>query len=193
MVKQRQLCIDSCRDYDWILLLDSDESIDEELKHAIQNVVAVNDSSFHAYAFNRKIWFLDGWLHNVFQPEFRLRLVRGGVAKVEGKGEEGKGGHDRIEVKGKVGKINGTCKHDSWVDTADMMNRYVELGKRAALYDPKPTTKINLLINPLSAFIKQYFIKGGIKDGHRGFVASAGCAAGTLIKHLLKISNKNRE
>jgi len=186
MVKQRQFCIDSCKEYCWVLVLDSDESLDAELFSEVKRVVAENDAVFDAYSFNRKVWFMDGWLHHVFQPEFRLRLIRGGVAKVEGVGPEGKGGHDRIEVPGAVGQIDGTCKHDSWEDAGDMMARYVELGKRAALYDPKSTNTVKLFTSPFIAFVKQYIFKGGYRDGRRGLVASMGLAGGNLIKQILK-------
>jgi len=192
MVKQRQFCVDACAEYRWVLILDSDESLDSTLYNEIEGVVAEDLDEYDAYAFNRKVWFMDGWLHHVFQPEFRLRLVRGGMATVEGVGPEGKGGHDRIEVPGKVGRIAGTCKHDSWEDAGDMMARYVDLGKRAALYDPKPSSVAKLFVSPLVAFIKQYFIKGGIKDGHRGLIAVAGAAGGNFMKQLLKLA-KGRE
>jgi len=185
---QKQFCIDACADYQWVLSLDSDESLDETLFEGVKSIVAENDSQYDGYSFNRKVWFMNGWLDNVFQPEFRMRLFRGGIAKVEAIGPEGKGGHDRFEVPGKVGFIAGTCKHDSWIDAGDMMARYVELGKRAALYDPKPSSVGKLFLSPLVAFVKQYFIKGGFKDGRRGLIAAGGVACGNFIKQLLKLA-----
>lgn len=191
MVRQRQFCLDSCSDYRWVLVLDSDESIDATLHRAIKQATQQDNPDIDAYLFNRKVWFMDGWLHHVFQPEYRLRLVRGKVAHVEGIGPEGKGGHDRIVVPGKTGFLPGTCKHDSWEGPGDMMRRYVELGSRAALYDPKKSTRFKIFTSPLAAFVKQYIFKKGFLDGRRGFVAAMGCSAGTLIKHLLKFSRSN--
>jgi len=77
---QKQFCIDACADYQWVLSLDSDESLDETLFEGVKSIVAENDSQYDGYSFNRKVWFMNGWLDNVFQPEFRMRLFRGGIA-----------------------------------------------------------------------------------------------------------------
>ena len=191
MVAQRQFCLDACKDYRWVLVLDSDESIDGQLFAEIQRVVAEDRADCDGYTFNRKVWFMGGWLHHVFQPEFRLRLVRGGVATMDGVGPEGQGGHDRIEVAGNVGRLAGTCKHDSWENAGHMMARYLELAQRAALYDPKPGSVPQLLLSPFFAFLKQYIWKGGIRDGRRGLIAAAGSAAGNFLKQILKLARSS--
>ena len=187
MVKQRQFCLDQAIEFDWILILDSDESLDQELQ---KSIIALKkneiDLAIDGFTFNRKVWFLGGWLHHVFQPEHRLRVVRGGAAIVKGIGPEGLGGPDRLEVKGRVEHLPGVCKHDSWEDLDDMLQSYIRLGRRAALYDPKPSKPYMIFLNPLVAFFKQYVLKRGYKDGHRGFVASAGVACGTMIKQIQK-------
>lgn len=187
MVKQRQFCLDQARDYDWILVLDSDESLDELLQTSIKSLVENEvDPEIEGFTFNRKVWFLGGWLHHVFQPEYRLRIVRGGVATVKGVGAEGLGGHDQVLVEGRVEHLPGTCKHDSWKDLDDMLQSYIRLGRRAAQYDPKPSRPYMILLNPLIAFIKQFVFKGGYKDGGRGLIASAGVACGNMIKQIQK-------
>ena len=40
------------------------------------------------------------------------------------------------------------------------------------------------------AFFKQYILKKGYKDGHRGLIASAGVACGTMIKQIQKNERK---
>ncbi len=187
MVKQRQFCLDQAENYDWILILDSDEALDEELRNAIISLreTAV-DAQIEGFTFNRKVWFMGGWLHHVFQPEPRLRVVRGGSAVVSGVGPDGLGGHDKLVVNGRIASLKGTCKHDSWKDLDDMLQSYIRLGRRAAQYDPKPSKPYMIFLNPLVAFIKQYILKQGYKDGHRGLIASAGVACGTMIKQIQK-------
>lgn len=194
MVKQRQFCLEQARDYDWILVLDSDESLDQTLQQSIKALLSCAVSpEIHGFTFNRKVWFLGGWLNYVFQPEHRLRVVRGGVAEVKGIGPDGLGGHDRLVVAGQVAHLEGTCKHDSWADLDEMLQNYIRLGRRAAQYDPKPSKPYMIFINPLLAFIKQYFLKRGYKDGHRGLIASAGAACGTMIKHIQKNEQRSRQ
>ena len=187
MVKQRQFCLDQASAYDWILNLDSDEALDQELQ---KSIIALKertvDPVIEGFTFNRKVWFLGGWLHHVFQPEHRLRIVRGGTAIVKGIGPEGMGGHDRLLVNGRVEHLQGVCKHDSWKDLDEMLLSYIRLGRRAAIYDPKPSKPYMIFLNPLVAFIKQYVFKKGYKDGCRGLIASAGVACGTMIKQIQK-------
>jgi glycosyltransferase involved in cell wall biosynthesis len=78
MVKQRQFCLEQAASFDWILILDSDEMLDAELQNAINQVCDVaTDKQIEGFTFNRKVWFMGGWLHHVFQPEPRLRVVSG--------------------------------------------------------------------------------------------------------------------
>ncbi len=192
MVKQRQFCLEQAASFDWILILDSDEMLDAELQNAINQACDVaTDKQIEGFTFNRKVWFMGGWLHHVFQPEPRLRVVRGGAAVVSGVGPDGLGGHDKLVVNGAVEHLPGTCKHDSWKDLDDMLQSYIRLGRRAALYDPKPSKPYMIFLNPCLAFFKQYILKQGYKDGHRGFIASAGVACGTMIKQIQKNQKKN--
>jgi glycosyltransferase involved in cell wall biosynthesis len=187
-VAQKQYAMDRCAGYDWVLNLDSDEMLDAELAAAVRHATLTARPEVSGFEINRKIWFRGQWLHHVFQPELRLRLVRPTKAVVVGIGPQGKGGHDGVEVNGKVERLPGTCKHDSWADAAEMMRRYVELGARAAQYDPRRSSILRLLLSPPAAFVKQYFLKQGFRDGRLGLLMCLGLAYGNAIKQLLKIA-----
>ena len=187
-VAQKQYAMDQCADYDWVLGLDSDEMLDAELAAAIRGAVLTAPPETAGFSFNRKLWFRGQWLHYVFQPEYRLRLVRPRRATVHGIGPQGEGGHDSVRVDGEVRHLPGICKHDSWADAADMMRRYVELGARAAQYDPRRSNILRLLLSPLGAFLKQYFLRQGFRDGRLGLLMCLGLAYGNAIKQMLKIA-----
>ena len=187
-VAQKQYAMDQCADHDWVLNLDSDEMIDAELAASIRKAVLTARPELAGFSFNRKVWFRGAWLHHVFQPEHRLRLVRPRLATVQGIGPQGKGGHDFVEVDGQVEYLTGTCKHDSWADAAEMMRRYVELGARAAQHDPRRSSAVRLLLSPFAAFVKQYFLKQGCRDGRVGLLMCLGLAYGNAIKQMLKMA-----
>ena len=105
-----------------------------------------------------------------------------------GIGPEGKGGHDGVRVDGNVERLPGVCKHDSWADAAEMMRRYVELGARSAQYDPRRSSTLRLLLSPPVAFVKQYVLKQGFRDGRLGLLMCLGIAYGNAIKQLLKMA-----
>jgi glycosyltransferase involved in cell wall biosynthesis len=193
MVAQRTFLLDTRRDHAWILALDSDESLSEDLRRSIERVVIDDDPAYDGWELNRKVWFMGGWLHHTFQPEWRLRLVRGGKARVEGVGQGGEGGHDRIEVQGRVGRLQGVCRHDSWADVDDMLRRYLELARRAGRFNPSGGRAVNLFFNPTVAFVKQYFLKQGFRDGYRGLLAASAFACGTFMKHALIMQRRLQE
>jgi glycosyltransferase involved in cell wall biosynthesis len=180
---QKQYAIDHCRDHRWVLLLDSDESLEPELQASMRDAIHADDPAFDAWAINRKIWFAGAWLNHTFQPEWRVRLMRGGAGRVVGLGPDGRGGHDRVEVDGRVGRLHGVCRHDSWADLEEMSRRNIELARRAAEFAPRGGTIWHLATSPAAAFIKQYIIKRGVLDGWRGLVVAGGAASAALLKH----------
>ena len=187
-VPQKQYAMDLCAGYAWVLNLDSDEMLDAELAAAVRDAARTAPAEVAGFSFNRKVFFRGQWLHHVFQPEHRVRLVRPGKARIRGIGPEGKGGHDAVHVEGEVRHLPGTCKHDSWADATEMMRRYVELGARAAQYDPRRSNVVRLLLSPLAAFVKQYVFKQGFRDGRLGLLMCLGIAYGNAIKQLLKMA-----
>ncbi len=179
MVPQRRHVLNLCATHTWVLVLDSDESLEPDLQESVQQAVAENTAGTAGYEFNRKVWFLGGWLHHVFQPEWRLRLVRGGTATVHGSG-----GHDSLSVEGTVKRLRGTCRHDSWRDVGDMFRRYIALAKQAAADNRRGGSIGRIIVSPMLALFKQLILKRGILDGRRGFLAAVGASYGTLLKHL---------
>jgi glycosyltransferase involved in cell wall biosynthesis len=181
---QKQFAMDQCRDHGWVLLLDSDESLEPDLQEAVRAAVETDDPRFAGWSINRKVWMLGGWLHHTFQPEWRLRLVRGGQFRVVGIGEDGRGGHDRVEVAGRTGRLPGVCRHDSWADLAELSRRNIALAERAAEHYASGGTALHILLSPSAAAVKQLVIKRGFLDGWRGLIAAGAVASGTLLKHL---------
>lgn len=181
---QKQYAMDQCLDHRWILLLDSDEELQPELRESIRRAVAADDQGFGGWAINRKVWFLGGWLDHTFQPEWRLRLVRSDNFKVVGIGPNGRGGHDRVEVEGRVGRLKGICRHDSWADAPEMCRRQVDLARRAGEHNQGGGTILHIMFSPAATFLKQMLLKRGFLDGTRGLIAACGAAAGVLMKHM---------
>lgn len=189
---QKQFAIDQCDDHAWILLMDSDESLDETLQRSIREAIESNDEAIKGWAFNRKIIFCGRSLNYMFQPEWRTRLIRRHAGRVAGIGPEGRGGHDRIDVDGRVARLEGVCRHDSWANMREMSLRYIELAERAAEHGDRGGSIFNILASPPAALFKQLIIKRGVMDGWRGWVAAGSVAAGALLKHVF-IAQKKKQ
>lgn len=182
-ILQKRHAIERCRALHeptrWILVLDSDEAVDAELASAIRGAVADPNNPIVGYELNRHLVFDGVILHHTFQPEWRLRLFRAGMATVTGEQP-----HDTITVNGPVGRLPGAFLHDSWADGDDMLRRLVGYAKVNAAYGAKGGSLVDILVRPGAAFIKQFILRQGFRDGWRGLVTAGGAAASALMKHI---------
>ncbi len=182
-IAQKRHAIERCRALHaglrWILVLDSDEAVDPTLATAIRGAVADLQSPTIGYELNRHLVFDGVLLHHTFQPEWRLRLFRAGMAEVSGEQP-----HDTITVSGPVGRLSGALLHDSWANGDDMLRRLVGYARVNAMHGAKGGTLLDVLVRPGAAFLKQYILRQGFRDGWRGLVTAGGAAASALMKHI---------
>jgi hypothetical protein len=186
-VAQKQYALDRCRalrpELEWLLLLDSDEAVDPTLAASIRAATnAVGGGSAAdpvGWELQRPLVLHDRTLHHTFQPEWRLRLVRVGRFRVAGTPP-----HDRLAVDGPVGRLDGLLLHDSWGNASDMLRRAEGYATIAARQEATGGGLFDIAVRPPAAFLKQYILRRGFRDGWRGLVAAGGAAAATLMKHI---------
>ncbi|MAJ45796.1 MAG: hypothetical protein CBC35_00540 [Planctomycetes bacterium TMED75] len=178
--EQKTRALELCADSPWVLNLDSDESPDSELVAGIRSALADPSESVDGFELNRLTLLHGQLLRHTFQPEWRLRLCRGGKGRVNHDSPV----HDRIDVPGGVERLPGVLVHDSWIGATDMLTRGVRYGALVAEGYRGGGRPINLLVNPASAFLKQLLLRRGFLDGWRGWVAAGGVASQALAKHL---------
>lgn len=179
-IAQRQFALDQCREHRWVLMLDSDESLEPNLRQALVATLESDDERFRGYELNRKVWFMGDWLHHAFQPEWRLRLVRGGAARVVGREP-----HDSIIVDGAVGRLRGELRHDSWADLRDMLRRSLAYAEQAAAAGAEGGSMTKILLSGPLATLKQLMVKRGVLDGWRGVAAAVVAGIAAAQKQLL--------
>lgn len=189
-VIQKRIAIDACGGCRWILVLDSDEAPDATLVAAIREAVDRDASEIAGYELNRRLVFHGKPLERTFQPEWRLRLFRPELAEVCGVPP-----HDAISARGRVERLRGHLLHDSWANLEDLLRRnigYARASAEHALADGSTSRMtatggggvLDIAVRPGAAFLKQYALRGGWRDGWRGLVVAGGAAVGTLMKHL---------
>jgi hypothetical protein len=183
-VRQKQRALDLC-DEPWILSLDSDESLDDELRRSVAFAIERNDEAIAGYEVNRKVWYAGGYLNYAWQPEWRLRLVRKGMAHWTGYDP-----HDKLElIPGqRAGKLDGVLRHDSIPSMAEFLRKQVDHARIAAeaLSAGGTTTSLSRLItSPIGAYLKQMIGRSAWRDGWRGHAAAGATAVATLLKHII--------
>ena len=179
----KQLVMDHCRG-EWVLNVDADEAPDATLVGEIRRVVQSAETA-QGYWINRKTWVAGRFLEHCWQPEWRLRLVRRGLAKFGGTEP-----HDQLELAAgaRAEKLPGTLRHDSFASFAEHLERqarYARVHAEGLFTQGKRSGLFGIAVQPSAAFIKQLVLKNGWLDGWRGVLAAASTAAGTLMKHIV--------
>ncbi len=194
-IRTKQVALDLCRE-EWILCLDSDESLEPALQRAVREAIARNDPSIAGYQVNRKVWWAGALLNHAWQPEWRLRLVRRGRARWGGYDP-----HDALQITAAPGqgarieRLPGDLRHDSFETMAEHLAaqvRHAQVAARSyARLGRRPST-LNLVFSPIGAWLKQMLLRHAWRDGWRGWSAASATAAATLMKHLIFLEESRR-
>jgi glycosyltransferase involved in cell wall biosynthesis len=178
---QKNIALNKCSQ-DWILFLDCDEVPDSEMILNIVKVIEKNQAG--AYYLNRKTIYLDKLMNHSWQPDKQLRLVHKSVNPVYTGGKV----HEFLRVDCKVEKLEGSLLHYSYFSISSHFIKtigYAELSAESYKDNARKFSVINLLINPIYAFINMYLFKGGFRDGVRGIIAAFSSMTGTFLKYAM--------
>jgi hypothetical protein len=198
-VKTKQLALDACTG-DWVLCLDSDESVEPDLRASIEGAIG-KPEGMGGYLVNRKVYYRGRPLNYAWQPEHRLRLVRRGRAVWTGLDP-----HDRLEIqplvthrqvgevmeheatvwRGRPPLLAGTLRHDSISTFSEFLAKQAVHARTMAeslKREGRRGSRLALVCSPPGAFLKQMVLKRAFLDGVPGWLAAASTAAATLMKH----------
>lgn len=177
--------------HEWVLSLDADEALTDELRASILSVR--ENPQFDGYHFNRLTNYCGHWVKYCgWYPDKKVRLVKKDKAHWVGVNP-----HDRLDLlNGKeTGFLKGDLLHYSY-NTREEHYRQIEyFGDIAAKELYEKGGKSNYLIivlKTIAQFIKSFFIKKGFLDGRTGFTISRLSAYATYRKYvkLLRIQQK---
>jgi glycosyltransferase involved in cell wall biosynthesis len=161
--------------FDWILSLDADERVTDELREEIERL-RTTGVACDGYFVPRKTFYLGRWIkHCGWYPNYQLRLFRKSKACWIGGSV-----HERCKVDGVTCYLKNPLLHYTYkniFDHIERMNLYSSLSAHDRISSGKKTNLIDILGAPIAAFVKTYFIKLGLLDGIPGLIIS------TIISH----------
>lgn len=183
-VATKQMALEACT-REWVLCVDSDESPEPELAREIERVVRTPVAD--GYYVNRKVFYRGRPLNHVWQPEWRLRLVRRGMFSWGGLDP-----HDKLQpaegTSPTTADLLGDLRHDSIDDFASFLAKQAQHSAtmaRSMQREGKRGSVLKLATSPAGAFFKQLVVKGGWRDGWVGWAASASTGIATAMKHAI--------
>lgn len=158
---------------DWILFVDADETVTDELKDEILRNTSSNKSEYSAYRLPRRDFF---WGRELYYGE-TLRARSTGIVRLIKKGSGVWTGavHETFISTGEVGKLHAFLNHESHETLSSFIqdiNIYSTIRADELAKEGRTTNWFELILFPFSKFIYTYLILGGFLDGAPGFVYS---------------------
>lgn len=180
-IEQKNYAIDQAK-FDYILSLDADEALSDQLKASILNVKS--DLSADGYYFNRLTNYCGKWIrHGGWYPDRKMRLINKSKGRWGGQNP-----HDKLMLHDQsTGKsLQGDLLHYSYYTLEDhlaQVNKFTTIGAQSAYLSGKKSGWYSMLIKPFFKFIRDYFFRAGFLDGYYGYVIARISAHATYLKY----------
>jgi glycosyltransferase involved in cell wall biosynthesis len=159
---------------DWILCLDADEIVPDDLKREIEELIARAPRENGFKLPRRNHYFGVPLMHGGNYPDKQLRLFRRGTGRFPARHV-----HERLEIDGEVGDLEHPFDHhpyptfEVWLRKFDFYTSFEAsaLAERNVPIDAR-TIRHYMITRPLRRWIERLFIKRGIRDGVPGVLAA---------------------
>lgn len=164
----------------WVLYLDADEFLDEQLISNIENVLTKNEEK--QYSMLRRIHaFGFKYEHGIFKPDEVIRMFRTDSVHWDGKV------HERPVCDMPKERLKGYIEHytyENWQDWWDKAGKYTSIWAEDAFNRGKKTSIGSAFFHAVYGFIRAYIFECGIVDGWSGLYSSLLHFIYTMMKYL---------
>jgi glycosyltransferase involved in cell wall biosynthesis len=155
---------------DWVLSVDADERVTTDLAAEIRSLLAAEPAA-RAYSVPRVSCYLGRWIRTTdWYPDRQARLYNRRAARWTGDYV-----HERLAVDGPQAALGGELQHHPYLDISHhlrTMDRYTTLAASQMLAQGRRAGAAGLLARPLGAFLRNYVLHGGWRDGGVGLTVS---------------------
>ncbi len=168
-VQQKQFATDQAN-HDWVLSLDADEWLSEELATDIRNKFNGSTPDSHTvFQMNRLSWYLDRWMyHGGWQPDWKIRLFHRQETYWGGQDP-----HDRVIPAEETRSLNGYLLHHPYEDLSDhlsYLDNYTSIMAEEKRDEGEKATLLTAWSHATWKFGRDYLLKRGFLDGSTGFI-----------------------
>jgi uncharacterized membrane protein len=154
---------------DWILSLDADERITPELAAEIRQVLKTPKAG--GYRIPRVTWYLGRWIRSTdWYPDLQLRLYDRRAARWNLRPV-----HESVDLQGTPGRLRNEIQHYAYSGVSHHLrtiDRYTTLAADQWAVEGRQTTAVAAAVHAMLAFLRNYVLRGGIRDGAAGLLVS---------------------
>lgn len=169
--------------HDWVLALDADEALSDALYQSILDVKAKLKEG-EAWQMNRLTRYFGKWIGNGSSyPDRKVRLWN----RKEGSWG-GENPHDKVILKPgvRVRRLEGDLMHYSYATLREFVQRtehYAAIAARAKKQKGDTFSWWKMIFSAKMRFWRDWFWKGGYRDGYHGLMIALINAYGALLKY----------
>ena len=177
---QKQRALDKATG-DWVLSIDSDEQITEELKLEIQQ--AVKTDAITGFEIPRLSSYCGRQIkHGGWWPDHVLRLFQRNAGHVTDSLV-----HERIIVEGTTGRLKSPILHESFTSAEEVLskiNSYSSLNAKMLNGKNAQSSLAKAILRASWTFFRTYIIKASFLDGEQGLMLAISNAEGAYYKYV---------
>lgn len=182
--------------HDWILSLDADERVSDELRVSIEVLRGTAETELaDGYLIPRRAYYMGRWIvGGGWYPDRQLRLYRKSKGRWVGAHV-----HEsvRLDAGARAGLLAGDLLHYTASNAAEhhrmIGERYAPLAARKMFEAGRRTSPWQIATIGPATFIRNFILKGGFRDGLPGFSIASFAAHHAFLKHMQLWELQNRE
>jgi len=165
---------------DWILLLDADEELSEELKQSLFEW-KIKPAEFEVYDMARLTWYIGAWIHHSrWYPDYQRRLYRRDKTGFRG------AIHSGLEYAGRIGRLRGDLLHYTIRTVPEheaKVEKYTTAIAQEMFDEGKRKWRAAMWVATPWSWFRHFFLSGGFLDGYRGALIAKMAARAVWLKY----------
>jgi glycosyltransferase involved in cell wall biosynthesis len=165
----------------WIMFVDADELVPEDVWAEIQNSLSTNGESCNGFVIPRRNFFMGRWIkHGAWASDREIRLYR------RDKGRWMGDLHAKVTVDGNVCSLKNHYLHFPYHNISEQIrtiDRYSDTASKDMFHDGKRVSAVYFFFRAILRFFKEYFLKMGFLDGTPGLYIASSSVFYVLAKY----------
>ena len=156
---------------DWVLSMDADERVTPALAEEIRGILS-REPQARGYRIKRVSHYLGRWIRTTdWSHDYQLRLYDRRAGRWNGLRI-----HESFRLaQGEPAKLRGEMEHYAYRDISHHLQKidsYTTLLAEQWLEEGRTTTPVHIAVHPVLAFLRNYVLRAGVRQGTVGLVIS---------------------